>query len=69
MRFGILPPDLVVNLWDQKTRLDEVFDRGEGMPYYMERDVLFPMEKKSTSPMWNRVGDKLLEVRHYSQCL
>ena len=58
----VIPEDLVIRLWDQKTRLDRVFDANDGLPYYIERDEVFPMDKKSSSPMWNRVGDKLLEV-------
>jgi cap1 methyltransferase len=58
---GLVPEGLVVALWDQKTRLDAVFDSGDALLYYGERDFVFPLDNKSSSPLWNRTGDKLME--------
>jgi hypothetical protein len=53
----------VVALWQQKSRLDRVFDEKVQFLYYKARDSTFPQDKHgSERHLLNRAGDKLLEV-------
>jgi len=50
-------------LWAQKTRLDELFDAGDGDVYRRARDELYPVARRgSHQQLGNRAGDKLAEV-------
>ena len=49
-------------LWKEKTRMDAVFDGGNGHLYQRVRDEVCPLDSKGSSTFWNRAGDKLKEV-------
>eukprot|EP01098_Paradermamoeba_levis_P004405 TRINITY_DN1894_c0_g1_i5.p1 TRINITY_DN1894_c0_g1~~TRINITY_DN1894_c0_g1_i5.p1 ORF type:complete len:349 (-),score=91.24 TRINITY_DN1894_c0_g1_i5:47-1000(-) len=53
---------LVEGLWLQKSRMDNVFDKGRGDVYYRVRDRLCPFDKRGSSNFSNRAGDKLHEI-------
>eukprot|EP00002_Diphylleia_rotans_P036547 TRINITY_DN8065_c0_g1_i1.p1 TRINITY_DN8065_c0_g1~~TRINITY_DN8065_c0_g1_i1.p1 ORF type:complete len:603 (+),score=125.55 TRINITY_DN8065_c0_g1_i1:134-1942(+) len=57
-----VPEGIVLKLWAQKSRLDDIFDSGLSRLYYEERDSLFPLDKRGSNVYWNRAGDKLREV-------
>jgi len=52
----------VNGLWEQKSRMDSLFDSGKGDLYYTVRDQEFPQDKKGSNRFSNRAGDKLWEV-------
>lgn len=54
--------ETVDHLWQQKNRMDDLFDRNEGEVYYKVRDRQFPQDKKGSTKFANRAGDKLWQV-------
>ncbi|CEM35049.1 unnamed protein product [Vitrella brassicaformis CCMP3155] len=54
--------DLVDKLWQQKSRMDEVFDAEQGKLYSRAREEIFPQDRHGSEKFRNRAGDKLQEV-------
>ncbi|KAL6066416.1 Cap-specific mRNA (nucleoside-2'-O-)-methyltransferase 1 [Balamuthia mandrillaris] len=59
---GYCDEQTILSLWQQKNRLDELFDSGHAAVYYKIREDLFPQEKKRTGRLWHKTGDKLEEI-------
>lgn len=59
---GYAAVETVDKLWEQKNRMDKLFDDGRGDLYYKERDYQFPQDRRGSSKFANRAGDKLWQV-------
>eukprot|EP01101_Sappina_pedata_P001142 TRINITY_DN1124_c0_g2_i1.p1 TRINITY_DN1124_c0_g2~~TRINITY_DN1124_c0_g2_i1.p1 ORF type:complete len:406 (-),score=121.46 TRINITY_DN1124_c0_g2_i1:101-1318(-) len=59
---GFCSHETVSALWEQKNRMDSLFEDGKGALYYSTRDTIFPEDKKGSSKFRNRAGDKMMEV-------
>ena len=57
---GLVPADTVHALWEQKSRMDAVFDAGKAKAYYTVRAAL--LGEPAPARFWNRAGTKLDEV-------
>ncbi|KAF4715777.1 FtsJ methyltransferase domain-containing protein 2, partial [Perkinsus olseni] len=65
MREGLFCEASVVDeLWQEKTRMDRLFDRGQGRVYHRVRARVFPSTISGSANVGisNRAGDKLWEV-------
>ncbi|KAF4691158.1 FtsJ methyltransferase domain-containing protein 2 [Perkinsus olseni] len=65
MREGLFCESSVVDeLWQEKTRMDRLFDRGQGRIYHRVRARVFPSTISGSANVGisNRAGDKLWEV-------
>ncbi|KAF4653184.1 FtsJ methyltransferase domain-containing protein 2 [Perkinsus olseni] len=65
MREGLFCESSVVDeLWEEKTRMDRLFDRGQGRIYHRVRARVFPSTISGSANVGisNRAGDKLWEV-------
>lgn len=62
-------PQMVKDLWTQKSRLDPLFDSGKGQVYYRVRDNIFPQDRKGSTRFSNRAGDKLWQVLNETNLL
>jgi len=54
--------ELVKELWNEKSRLDNLFDQEKGHLYTNIRDKIFPQDRKGSKKFSNRAGDKLYEI-------
>eukprot|EP00929_Paragymnodinium_shiwhaense_P104189 TRINITY_DN68316_c0_g2_i2.p1 TRINITY_DN68316_c0_g2~~TRINITY_DN68316_c0_g2_i2.p1 ORF type:complete len:471 (-),score=105.66 TRINITY_DN68316_c0_g2_i2:395-1807(-) len=63
---GYCPAAEIDALWEQKTRLDALFDAGDSALYWRAREELYPAGQKkherSARSLGNRAGDKLAEI-------
>jgi len=62
LKGGFCTEEDIKRLFNQKTRMDRIFDSGDEHFYYEVRDKLFPQDRKGSSKFRNRAGDKLNEV-------
>lgn len=54
--------DQVAELFAQKSRMDDLFDKKDHKFYYSARDEHFPQDIRGGSSFVNRAGDKITEV-------
>jgi cap1 methyltransferase len=62
LEFGLIEKELILELWKQKSRLDNVFGNNQANIYYQVRDELHPEDRTGSSQFKNRAGDKLNEI-------
>lgn len=53
---------LVDELWQEKSRMDYLYDNNKGYLYTKERDRQFPQDKRGSLNFSNRAGDKLWQI-------
>ncbi len=63
LKSGYINEKTVKELWRQKIRLDEYFEKNNlEKLYYRARNTVFPQDKSGSVRFRNRAGDKLFEI-------